>query len=316
MNKILITAPNGFVGSALTRELLERGYSLCGAVRRDTVFLPCEVEKIVTGEINDNTDWSEALVGVETVVHLAARVHVMNETATDPLAECRRVNTEGTLCLAEQASKAGVKRFIFISSIKVNGESGIVTETDKPNPQDAYGLSKWEAEQGLRELAQHSEMEIVIIRPPLVYGPGVKGNFISLIKAIQKGIPLPFGLINNQRSMIALDNLVDFIALCVNREKSQSAAQQTYLVTDAEAVSTAELIRRVSNAYQVRSRLLPIPPQLLKGLLLLLGKKSMAERLMGSLVIKSCKAYDTLGWTPPFTMQSQLAKMLLEKRHS
>jgi nucleoside-diphosphate-sugar epimerase len=247
------------------------------------------------------------------VIHTAARVHIMDDSAADPLTEFRKVNTAGTLNLAQQAADAGVKRFIFISSIKVNGEMTLVDQPFKPNDNyistDPYGLSKYEAEQGLLAIAEETSMEIVIIRPPLVYGPNVKANFASMIKWINKGVPLPFGAIHNQRSLVALDNLVDFIALCADRAKSPKAANQVFLISDGEDVSTTTLLQKVARAFGKKPRLIPVPVWLMTFSAKLIGKGDMANRLFGSLQVDSSKARDLLGWQPVVTMDEQLAKM-------
>jgi len=255
----------------------------------------------------DSVDWGKVLVGVSTVVHLAARVHVMHETETDPLTAFRAVNVGGTLKLARQAAAAGVKRFVFISSVKVNGESTssgkAFTELDAPNPQDAYGQSKHEAEQGLRQLSADTGMEVVIIRPPLVYGPGVKANFAALMRAVQRGWPLPLGAVHNQRSLVALSNLVDFIVTCLTHP---AAANQTFLVSDGEDLSTPDLIRRMARAMNRPARLLPVPVWALQAVALLLGKGDAVQRLCGNLQVDISKARKLLGWNPPVSVDEGL----------
>jgi len=248
-------------------------------------------------------------VDIDVVVHLAARVHIMNDDSSDPLAEFRKVNTDGTLNLARQAAESGVKRFIYLSSIKVNGE---ITETgqsfvpdDTFVPDDPYGLSKYEAEQGLLALAKETNMEVVIIRPPLVYGPGVKANFHSMMRWIYKGVPLPFGAVYNQRSLVALDNLVSFIIHCIDHPK---AANGVFLISDGEDVSTTELLQKVAKAFDKKAILLPVPVSLMKFVSKLLGKADVANRLFGSLQVDSSKARDLLGWKPVITMDGQLKK--------
>ncbi len=268
---------------------------------------------VVVEDINPSTDWSTALPGVDCVVHLAARVHVMHETATDALAAFRKVNVEGTLNLARQAADAGVRRFIFISSIKVNGEQtapGQVFEADdQPMPQEPYGLSKWEAEQRLMELAEDSGMEVVIIRPPLVYGPGVKANLLSMMRWLAKGVPLPLGAIRNQRSLIALDNLIDFIRICIEHP---AAANQVFLVADGEDLSTTELLMRFGDALGKPARLLPVPVWLLKVAAAMVGRRGIAQRLCGSLQVDISKARDLLGWTPPVSVDEALGETARE----
>ncbi|AEY02316.1 NAD-dependent epimerase/dehydratase [Oceanimonas sp. GK1] len=233
----------------------------------------------------------------------------MKDEVADPLAEYRKVNVEGTLNLARQAAVAGLKRFIFISSIKVNGEQTLLgkpfTADDAAAPEDAYGMSKWEAEQGLRQLAAETGMEVVIIRPPLVYGPGVKGNFASMIKLVEKGLPLPLGAIHNRRSLVALDNLVDLIITCIDHP---GAANQVFLAGDGEDVSTTELLRGVANAAGKPCRLLPVPAGLLQLGATALGKKAVAQRLLGSLQVDISKARNLLGWTPPLSVEQGLKR--------
>jgi nucleoside-diphosphate-sugar epimerase len=222
---------------------------------------------------------------------------------------------KGTLNLARQAAAYGVKRFVFLSSVKVNGECTLngcaFRAADIPAPEDAYGISKLEAEQGLMDLARETGMEVVIIRPPLVYGPGVKGNFASLVRWVRKGIPLPLGVVHNKRSLVALENLVDFIALCADPERSKLAANEVFLISDGEDVSTNGLLRKVANAYSVAPRLMPIPVLWIRTVARLLGKRAVADRLLGSLVVDSSKAWDLLGWKPVVSMDEQLKNMAL-----
>jgi nucleoside-diphosphate-sugar epimerase len=245
------------------------------------------------------------LIGVDIVVHLAARVHVMRDSATDPLAEFRRVNVAGTERLALAAATAGVRRFVFLSSVKVNGEKGGYNESDPPAPQDAYGISKHEAELGLRVIAAETGMEVVIIRPPLVYGPGVKANFHVLLWAVARGVPLPLGAIHNRRSLVALDNLVDIIVTCIDHP---AAANQTFLVSDGEDLSTTELIRHLARAMGRPARLIPVPASVLMAGATLLGKREVAARLCGSLQVDITKARELLGWLPPITMDEGLRR--------
>ena len=313
---LLVTGGTGFLGRALLQKLLVSGrHPLIAAVRRKNTGLPAEVKLESVNELGPSADWSACLQEVGVVIHCAARAHVMKEETGDPLLEYRRVNVQGTLVLAEQAAKAGVRRFVYISSIKVNGER---TESNTPfhaedilAPEDAYGISKLEAEQGLTKLAQETGMEVVIIRPPLVYGPGVKGNFASMVRWVRKGTPLPLGVANNRRSLIALENLVDFIALCADPERSPRAANEVFLISDGEDVSTTELLRKVASAYNVVPRLLPIPVFWLQIAVRLLGKRAEVDRLLGSLVVDSSKARDLLGWKPVVSMDKQLKIMAL-----
>jgi nucleoside-diphosphate-sugar epimerase len=300
--KVLVTGATGFVGTALCDVLTASGYGVVPAVRGRS-GMPHEV---VVGNLDASTDWQDALSGCDAVVHLAARVHVMNDTVQDPLALYRATNTEATLNLARQAAQAGVKRFVFISSIKVNGEGRDTAyrETDVPAPEDAYAISKWEAEQGLQRIARETGLEVVILRPPLVYGPGVKANFLRLMKTIQRGWPLPLGAIRNRRSLLYLGNFVDAIRLCVEHP---GAAGRTFLLDDGAAVSTPDLIRAVAHAMGLPARLLTVPVGVLALAGALVGKRAAVARLAGSLWVDNSFIRSCLGWTPPFTMESGLA---------
>ncbi|MBU1980661.1 MAG: SDR family oxidoreductase [Gammaproteobacteria bacterium] len=308
---ILVTGANGFVGTALCHQLVELGASVRGAIRRLEWSVSCieDIELFQVGECDPFADWSEALDGVRAVVHLAARVHVMHEKVTDPLTEFRSVNVEGTLNLANQAAKAGVRRFVYLSSIKVNGEKTLpgrpFTERDVPAPLDPYGVSKHEAEEGLRKLAQQTGMEIVIIRSPLVYGKKVKANFLNMMRWLYKGVPLPFGAIHNRRSLVALDNLVDFIVVCLDHP---AAANQTFLVSDGEDTSTTELLRRMAIALNVPTRLLPVPQKLLEVGFKMVGKNDLAQRLCGSLQVDITKSCTVLDWKPLISVDEGLRR--------
>jgi len=260
---------------------------------------------------NDRARWLSTLQQGQCVVHLAARVHVMHEAAIDPLTEFRKANVEMTLALARMAAMAQVKRFVFISSVKVNGEATqpghAFVEDGTCHPQDAYGLSKFEAEQGLRQIAAETGMEVVIIRPPLVYGPGVKANFAALMRAVQKGWPLPLGATHNQRSLVALDNLVDFIITCITHPK---AANQTFLISDGQDLSTTELVRGMAQAAGVPTRLLPVPVWALKWAGRLVGQGDAVQRLCGNLQIDISKAKELLGWTPKISVQEGLRRAM------
>lgn len=308
---LLVTGATGFVGKALISTLAtQEQYTLRASVRRHDTNFPNNVELAPVPDLTVTTDWSSALVGIDTVVHAAARVHVMDETSADPLTEFRRVNVAGTMQLAQQAVSAGVQRFIFISSIKVNGEETIAgnaySADDTPRPVDPYGISKYEAEQALLALAAESSMEVVIIRPVLVYGPGVKANFLSMIRWLDKGVPLPFGAITaNRRSMVALDNLVDLISTCLHHP---AAANQVFLVSDGEDLSTTALLQRTANALAKPARLLPVPAVLLNSVARLLGKTGVARRLCGSLQVDIGKTRTMLGWQPPIDVDTSLQK--------
>ena len=305
--KLLVTGIHGWIASAFARHCRALGHEVRGTSRsrgQGITAIPA---------IDGATDWSAALACCDTVVHLAARVHVMAEQAADPLSAYREVNTDGTLNLARQAAACGLRRFVFVSSVKVNGETTptgrAFREDDLPTPLDPYGVSKREAEDGLITLAMASGMEVVIIRPPLVYGPGVKGNFASMSKWLARGVPLPLGAVRNARSLVALENLVDFIALCADRERSPSAANQTFLISDGEDVSTTELLKKMAYAFGAVPRLFPVSADLLKMAASLAGRPAVAERLLCSLLVDSTKARDMLGWRPVLTMDEQLRKM-------
>jgi nucleoside-diphosphate-sugar epimerase len=304
--RVLVTGATGFIGAAsIVRLIDEARFLVRGAVRRQSAELPVGVERVVVGDLAPDTDWHDALTGVETVVHLAARVHVMRDAAADPLAAFRRVNVAGTLNLARQAAAAGVGRFVFLSSVKVNGERGAYTESDLPAPEDAYGISKYEAELGLRKIAAETGMEVAIIRSPLVYGPAVRANFRALIRVVARGIPLPLGAIHNRRSMVALDNLVDFILTCIEHP---AAANETFLVSDGEDLSMTDLIRRLARAMGRPARLIPMPASVLMAGATLVGKRDIAQRLLGSLRVDGSKARQVLGWVPPISVDEGLRR--------
>jgi nucleoside-diphosphate-sugar epimerase len=307
--KVLVTGATGFVGLALTRLLVYQRLKVVGGVRIVSSNLPHGVIQVSVGDILPDTDWRDALSGVDALVHTAARVHVMHEKADDPLAEFRRVNVDGTLNLARQAAAAGVKRLVFISSVKVNGESTVLDKPfspdDYPDPLDPYGISKREAEDGLFALSRETGMEVVIIRPTLVYGPGVKANFYTMMRWLHKGVPLPFGAVQNKRSLVALDNLVSFIVHCLDHPK---AANEIFLISDGEDVSTTELLQKMAKAFGKKALLLPVPVELIKFFANLLGKGDVVQRLFGSLQVDSSKARDLLGWRPVTTMDEQLKK--------
>ena len=308
MLKILVTGANGFIGSAFCREALSRGMHVSGATRKPC-NLPIGIRSFVVGNIDSSTDWRNSLVGCDILTHLAARVHEMSDTAVDPLTEFRRVNVQGTLNLARQAVSAGVRRFVFVSSIKVNGEETQngqpFTTDDLPAQLDAYGLSKLEAEQGLREIAMQTSMEIVIIRPPLVYGPGVKGNFATMMRWLQRGVHFPLGAIHNKRSLVALDNLVDLIITCLTHP---AAANKTFMVSDGEDVSTTELLRRMGQAMGHPVSLISVPVGLIKLGATLVGKRELALRLCGSLQVDISQTQKLLGWAPSVSLDEGLRR--------
>lgn len=294
---LLIAGASGFVGQRLMTQI--------GAVAA------------ILSTRTDPKTWSNALTRKQCVVHLAARVHMMDDASADPLAEFRKVNVDSTLDLARQAAACGVKRFIFLSSIKVNGEQTQpghpFRPDDTPAPLDPYGISKMEAEAGLREIAQETGMEVVIIRPPLVYGPGVKANFAAMVRWLRRGVPLPLGAIHNRRSLVALDNLVDLILTCTQHP---AAANQTFLVSDGEDVSTSELLRRMGAALGKPARLVPVPQRVLEWSAALAGKQDMAQRLFSSLQVDMDKTRQLLGWTPPVSLEQGLLQVAQSVRHS
>lgn len=308
--RVLVTGASGFVGAAVLQRLADEGQAARGAYRHDVPPLPAGGQGVAVGDLGVAQDWSAALDGVDAVVHTAARVHVMQDAATDPLAEYRRVNVEGTLNLARQAAAAGVRRFVFLSSVKVNGETTRAgepfTAAGAPAPQDAYGISKWEAEQALRDIAVHTGMAVVIVRPPLVYGPGVKANFAAMLHWLARGVPLPLGAVtHNRRSLVALDNLVDLIVTCLDHP---AAANQTFLVSDGEDLSTADLLKRMGLALDRPARLFPLPSALLWAGATMLGKQGVCQRLCGSLQVDISKTRQLLGWSPPVTVDEGLRR--------
>lgn len=330
MEKILVTGPDGFVGTALCRELLLQKYFVRGAQWCDTP-LSAGCESVVVGDIGAETDWSDALSEVDAVVHLAARVHIIQDRVDDPLEEYRKVNVRGTQSFAEAAAKVGVRRFVFLSSVKVNGEfteqginksgnhlsngsttkeaispQNVFKESDQACPEDPYAISKWEAEQVLWKIKTRTDMDVTILRSPLIYGPGIKANFLKLIQLIDRGIPLPFGGIHNKRSLIGLTNLVDLICCSL---KHPAAANKTFLVSDGDDVSTPELVQRIAQALGKNPRLLPIPEWMIKLGSRLTGKSAQVQRLCSSLLIDSSKVRQILAWTPSCTMDEELARV-------
>lgn len=303
MNKILVTGANGFVGTSLSETLRNRGISFTSAVRRMTKDF-----QVAVGDLTENTDWSGALSDCGAVVHLAARVHVMDDKSNDPLAAFRAVNVEATLNLARQAALAGVKRFVFVSSVKVNGEetSGEpFTAFDQPMPLDPYGQSKLETEIALRVLASTTDLEIVIVRPPLVYGPGVGANFFRLMQLVKLGVPLPLGAICNRRSMVSVENLVDLLIVCCNHP---DAVGQTFMVSDDCDVSIPILLRMLSGAMGKKILLFPVPSKIIYGCSALIGKSAAANRLIGSLQVDIGHTKNVLKWSPPAALEKSLQK--------
>ena len=304
--RVLVTGATGFIGSAFLNRLTSEGWTgLRAAARRRVEGTFGPEEQLLVGDIDARTDWKAAVSDVDCVVHLAARVHVVREGAADALAEFRKINVDATSRLARQAAEAGVKRFVFLSTVKVNGEEGRFTESDKPQPIDPYAVSKYEAEIALREIASRTAMEVVIIRPPLVYGPGVKANFRALALAIRRGIPLPLGAVHNRRSLIAVDNLTDVVARCVTHP---AAANEIFLVSDGEDLSTADLVRRLAITMGRRPRLIPVPVPVLMGTATILGRRREAAKLLGSLVVDTSHARQKLQWKPPISVDEGLRR--------
>lgn len=316
--KVLLTGATGFVGRGILEAFAaipELRLAVAVRSRLSGEFPGVEIHSI--DGLSATQDWTNALAGVDVVVHAAARVHVTRETASDPLAEFRAVNVEGTLNLARQAAAVGVRRFIFISSIKVNGESTPpgrpFRAEDVPAPADPYGQSKLEAERALSRLAEERAMEWVVIRPPLIYGPGAGANFASLMRAVQRQLPLPFARVRNQRSLVARDNLVDLLRVCLGHER---AANQVFLVSDDHDLSSAELCRHLAMVLGVRPRLLPVPVALLQGLATLFGRGAQAQRVLGSLQVDIGKTRELLGWRPPVSVDQALAATARRYRES
>jgi len=305
--KILaVTGANGFVGRALCTEAVKRGMTVRGITRAHCI-LPQGVENVAIGNVDGDTEWANALADCDVVIHLAARVHIMHDKSRDPLAEFRRVNTMGTIRLANSAVAAGVRRMVNVSSIGVNGPSTRgnleFTDQDKPDPHNPYSVSKWEAEQALRLIQLTGELEVVTVRPPLIYGPGVGGNFLRLLAAVHRGIPLPLGATKNFRDLLYVGNLIDFLIVCACHP---AANGHTYLVSDGTPVSTHALLRGLARALGVPSRLFPVPPFLLQMLGNMTGSTAEFERLLSSLRVDSSKVCRELDWYPPFTLRQGL----------
>ncbi len=307
--KILVTGASGFLGHALVSSLSDvLGMAVVAATRRTDDSFAATVERSAIGDLNGATDWTQALVNVDVVVHAAARVHVMNDTSADPLALFREVNTAATLNLAGQAAKAGVKRFIYISTIKVNGEAtaqAAFKPDDVPLPSDPYAISKAEAERALLQRAKEWGLEVVIIRPVLIYGPGVKANFLSLMRLLKRGWPLPLGAIDNHRSLVSIDNLVDLICVCIEHP---AAANEIFLVSDGQDVSTTELVQKLRQYLGVKPWLIPVPSQWILWMSKLIRREPAARRLLGSLCVDITKNHQLLGWVPPHSLDEGLSK--------
>ena len=312
IGRVAVTGANGFVGKALVSCIAGTGYDVVSFVRGTEVPLVVSTKTKSIGNLSVTTAWLQYLQGVYAVVHLAARVHVTNEKVQNPLDAFREINVDATLHLAKKAALAGVRRFVFISSIGVNGAETFDTPfnvTDVAKPHSAYAVSKYEAELGLQALAADTGMEVVIIRPPLVYGPNAPGNFGSLMRWLRRGVPLPLGAIHNQRSLVALDNLVDLIVTCITHP---AAANQTFLVSDGEDVSTTELLSRMGKAMGCPARLVPVPASLLKLAAAIVGKGDVAQRLCGSLQVDIEKTCRLLDWHPPVTLDEGLQRAAIQ----
>jgi nucleoside-diphosphate-sugar epimerase len=311
MSKILITGATGFLGKNFYKSSEFEKYQIHVSTRFDNQINLKNIENFNIGDINSKTRWSDALNKVDYIIHCAARTHIMNEVEKEELTKYRQVNVEGTINLAKQAAAKGVKRLIFLSSIKVNGDKTIGSSSFKYNdivhPKDPYAISKLEAEQALREISKDTELEIVIIRAPLVYGKGVKGNLSRLIKLIKYGLPLPLGLIQNQRSMIGVDNLIDLISCCI---ENPDAAGKTFLASDGKDLSTPDLINHIASSMKRIVRLFPFPIFLLKFFGKISGKKKEINRLVGSLKIDSSYTQKVLNWKPPVSVEEGIKRMV------
>ena len=304
MTAVLVTGASGFVGRALCKVLGAQGYTVRSALRVPMEQFP--YPSIAIGDIGPKTDWSAAVAGCDAVVHLAAHVHVMRESGGDPRDGYFRTNVEGTEILGRAAARAGIRRFVFLSSVKVNGEitrERAFTESDPPAPADAYGASKAQAEERLKKIAGETGMEVVILRPPLVYGPGVKANFLSLLRAVDSGVPLPLSLISNLRSLVYVGNLVHALGACLTQP---AAANSTFFVSDDYDVSTPQLIREIATALGKKPLLFPLPPVLLRGIGALTGRTQQIARLTGSLQVDISSIKTALDWQPPFSLQQGL----------
>jgi nucleoside-diphosphate-sugar epimerase len=305
---ILVTGATGFIGNKLCQVLSMRGDAVV-AVARKQVNIDTNIT-VINKVLSKDTDWQDCLKDIDVVIHLAGRAHVMKDVSENPYQAYADINIHATKHLAEQAALSGVKRFIYLSSIKVNGERTkdvAFSETESPQPEDDYGKTKYEAEKALNNIGKDTGMEVVIIRPPLVYGEGVKANFKSLIKLAQLNIPLPFGAIRNKRSLVYIENIIDFILLCTHHP---SAANQTFLISDDDDVSITRLIQEIKEASGKRSLLIPVPQSWLKFVLQLIGKSSLSDRLLGNLQVDMTKAKTLLDWKPPFTVEQGINKTI------
>lgn len=302
---VLVTGANGFVGRAICERFLQSGATVRGAVRAVDRAVPLGVQKVVAGDVELRADRAALLRGIELVVHAVGRAHQMRDRAQDPLSAHRKVNVEGTIELAREAAAHGVRRFAYVSSVKVHGEGRATpyVESDLPAPADPYAVSKWEAEQALRQLGSQTGLEVVIVRPPLVYGPGVGANFLRLMQFVARGLPLPLGAIRNRRSLVFVGNLADAVFRAAT---SPAAPGKTYLVSDGMDLSTPDLVRAIASALGCPARLLPVPPGAIRLGAALLGKRHAAERLLGSLFVDSSAIRRDLGWLPPFSVAEGL----------
>jgi len=304
---VLVTGANGFIGRVLCLALRQSGYGVREAVRNAAENRP---DVIAVGNIGHDTHWTAALNGIRVVIHLSARAHILSDSAADPLTEFRAVNVEGTKRLAQQAAECGVQRLIFVSSIGVLGNSTELgeafSERSIPQPKSLYAIAKWEAEEVLQQLHRETGLEIVVVRPPLVHGPGAPGNMARLLKGVYRGMPLPLANIDNHRSLVGVDNLASFLIRCVD---APAAANETFVISDEQNLSTTELIRLLADALNRPARLFPLPESAARMAARLVGKESMVDQLWGSLLVDSSKAYQHLGWKPPLTAAEGIKKM-------